>query len=143
LEYCYVEEIKNSDLEYPSDEEEYDDDEEEYDKLLIVANNYLKTYSDGESTRDGTGKYIPDNVGFCIRTRKQIPLDIEKPYSLSAYKKWYKESGDDNEPENYCHWSGEKSKGETSKARPILMNNLKDIISSSRLLEWANRDFKN
>lgn len=60
--------------------------------------------------------------GFCIRTGIPIPFDIEKPMSLDAYKKWNKNL---NHPEEFCHFSGERSNGETSVKQPILRKNWK------------------
>jgi hypothetical protein len=57
-----------------------------------------------------------------IRTGIEIPFNIEKPLSYDAYKKW-SEFGDPDYPEKFCHFSGEKSNGETSVSRPILKKN--------------------
>jgi phosphatidylserine/phosphatidylglycerophosphate/cardiolipin synthase-like enzyme len=60
--------------------------------------------------------------GYCIRTGVEIPFDIEKPLSPEAYKKW-KEFGNKDYPEKFCHFSGEPSNGETSLSKPILKKN--------------------
>lgn len=62
--------------------------------------------------------------GFCIRTKAEIPFNVEKPLSYDAFKKW-NEFGDPNYPEKFCHFSGEPSNGETSVSRPILKKNWK------------------
>lgn len=62
--------------------------------------------------------------GYCIRTGVEIPFDIEKPMCYEAYKSWNK-YGDPDYPEKYCHFSGEKSNGETSVNKPILKKNWK------------------
>jgi len=62
--------------------------------------------------------------GFCIRTGVPIPFDIEKPLSYEAFKVW-NQFGDIEFPEQYCHFSGEKSNGQTSVSRPILSKNWK------------------
>lgn len=62
---------------------------------------------------------IASATGFCIRTGVPIPFNIEKPLSNEAFKVWSKYEDPDYE-ENYCHYSGEESHGETSYARPIL-----------------------
>lgn len=61
-------------------------------------------------------------IGFCIRTGKKIPFDIEKPMTYDAWKQWSKKSDSDN-PEKYCHFSGELSNGETTYAKPIMKKN--------------------
>lgn len=63
-------------------------------------------------------------IGFCIRTGKEIPFDAKHPFSAEAYKNWSKFSNEDYE-ENFCHFSGEASLGETSFAKPILRKNWK------------------
>lgn len=62
--------------------------------------------------------------GFCIRTGVEIPFNVEKPMCYEAYKKW-NEFADSDYPEKYCHFSGEKSNGETSVSKPILKRNWK------------------
>lgn len=73
-------------------------------------NNYL----------DGHDKvFIP---GFCIRTGEKIEFNPERPFSYKAYQTWA-QFGNEDYPENYCHFSGEPSNGETSSAKPILSKN--------------------
>ncbi|MDP1747763.1 MAG: phospholipase D family protein [Bacteroidota bacterium] len=61
---------------------------------------------------------------FCIRTGVHIPFNIERPFSYDAYKKW-NEFANIDYPEKFCHFSGEKSDGETSMDKPILKKNWK------------------
>ena len=63
-------------------------------------------------------------VGYCIRTRVKIPFNTKQPFSSKAFDSWNKFK-DENYNEKYCHFSGEKSNGETSFARPILRKNWK------------------
>lgn len=63
-------------------------------------------------------------TGYCIRTGVQIPFNVERPFSYEAYKEWSKTNNIDL-PENYCHFSGESSNGETSVSKPILKKNWK------------------
>lgn len=65
---------------------------------------------------------LNDNFGFCIRTGKQITFNRNMPFCNEAYLNWVKYNNE-NYPENYCHFSGEISKGETTKAKPILRKN--------------------
>lgn len=62
--------------------------------------------------------------GYCIRTGVEIPFNPEKPLCYSAFKTW-NEYGDTEYPENYCHFSGELSGGETCVSKPILRKNWK------------------
>lgn len=69
--------------------------------------------------------------GFCIRTGVEIPFNLEKPFSDSAYQNWLKFNNMDY-PEKYCHFSGEPSSGQTSHRKPILKKNwfkAKEIIN--------------
>ena len=63
-------------------------------------------------------------TGFCIRTGNEIPFSAKRPFSNKAFESWYKYQ-DEEYPEKYCHYSGEKSNGETTYARPILKKNWK------------------
>lgn len=61
--------------------------------------------------------------GYCIRTGQQIPFNPNRPFSRDAYEVW----NDFKNPyyeENYCHFSGESSNGQTSFANPILRKNM-------------------
>lgn len=62
------------------------------------------------------------NMGFCIRTGKQIPFNPKRPFTDEAYQSWAR-FGNDDFPEKFCHFSGEPSNGETTKAKPILRKN--------------------
>jgi len=66
-------------------------------------------------------------MGYCIRTRVEIPFNPKMPFCEKAYKSWliYK---NDNYPEKYCHSSGEESFGETTFSHPILKKNWKKSI---------------
>ncbi|MFL5763211.1 MAG: phospholipase D family protein [Bacteroidia bacterium] len=60
--------------------------------------------------------------GYCIRTGKKIPFNLNMPMTYDAYEIWsaYK---NENFEEKYCHLTGEKSNGETTFAKPILKKN--------------------
>jgi hypothetical protein len=62
--------------------------------------------------------------GFCIRTGKPIPFNPLKPMCDDVFLNWSK-FGNKDYPEKYCHFSGEPSNGETTKAKPILRKNWK------------------
>ncbi len=69
-------------------------------------------------------KPSPVAHGYCIRTRVEIPFNVEKPICYEAFKSWSK-YGDAEYPEKFCHFSGEPSNGETSVSRPIMKKNWK------------------
>lgn len=62
--------------------------------------------------------------GFCIRTGTALFFDPRNPMTPHAMAEWKKE-GDREFPENYCHFSGEPSYGQTTMNRPVLPKNLK------------------
>ncbi|CAM1346381.1 phospholipase D family protein [Tenacibaculum crassostreae] len=64
-------------------------------------------------------KVNEEEIGYCIRTGKEIPFNPDKPFSLSAYRMW-DVYGNYDYPENYCHKTGKESYGKTSMASPIL-----------------------
>lgn len=100
------------------------------DKLSDFFNNkkYKKVYKKKTQTRkpiiNTEDTKTESNNGFCIRTGKEIPFNIEKPMSYEAYKMWNKYK-DADYPEKYCHFSGELSNGKTSVNKPILNKNWK------------------
>ncbi len=63
-----------------------------------------------------------NSIGYCIRTGKEIPFNIEKPMCYEAWKEWSVKSFPDH-PEKFCHFSGEPSKGETSYGKPVMKKN--------------------
>jgi len=69
-----------------------------------------------ENKKPDTSK---SGMGYCIRTGKEIPFNTKKPMEDDAYKMWNKFKNTDYQ-ENYCHFSGEPSNGETSMKKPIL-----------------------
>jgi phosphatidylserine/phosphatidylglycerophosphate/cardiolipin synthase-like enzyme len=76
------------------------------------------------SKTQSTSSQVKTQNGFCIRTGVEIPFNVEKPFCAEAYKKW-KEVGNKDLPEKFCHFSGEPSNGETSFNKPILHKNWK------------------
>lgn len=83
----------------------------------VLDDNTNSYYS--KTNKPAKKTFVP---GFCIRTGSKIPFNPERPFSLDAFKSWNRYKND-NFKENYCHFSGEKSEGETTKARPILRKN--------------------
>ncbi len=70
-----------------------------------------------------------DQIGYCIRTGVEIEFNPERPMSLNAFKKW-NQFQDVDYGEAYCHYSGDKSFGDTSFARPILRKHWKKAMSN-------------
>ncbi len=64
----------------------------------------------------------PVRHGYCIRTGIEIPFNPQMPFSGESYRNWAT-SGNEYHPENYCHYSGERSYGETCHANPIMRKN--------------------
>jgi len=59
------------------------------------------------------------NTAFCIRTGRSIPFNRNMPYCDDAYTTW-KQFGNPDYPESYCHSTGKPSSGKTSMRNPIL-----------------------
>ncbi|MCD8450373.1 phospholipase D family protein [Tenacibaculum dicentrarchi] len=99
----------------------------EVDKLSDFFKNvsYKKVYKKKEQNVTKTEILTKaENSGFCIRTGKKIPFNIEKPMNYEAFKMWNKYK-DADYSEKYCHFSGELSDGKTSVNKPILNKNWK------------------
>lgn len=77
-----------------------------------------------QEVKADTKKSSRKQNGYCIRTGTEIPFNVEKPMSFDAFKSWSKYS-DPDYAEKFCHFSGERSNGETSVSRPILKKNWK------------------
>lgn len=71
-----------------------------------------------------TPRVLKTNHGFCIRCSEEIEFNIEKPLCRSCYYKW-NEWGNYDYPEEFCHFTGEKSHQETSMEYPIINKNWK------------------
>jgi RNA polymerase-binding transcription factor DksA len=100
----------------------------EVDKLSDFFKNvsYKKVYKKKEKNMTKTEIQTNNvgNSGFCIRTGKEIPFNVEKPMNYEAFKMWNKYK-DADYSEKYCHFSGELSGGKTSVNKPILNKNWK------------------
>ena len=83
---------------------------------LVNKSPYSKKNIKNKSTKK------ENEIGFCIRSGEKIPFNPESPFSDKAYKSWSKYRDKDYK-EQYCHYSGEKSNGKTSFAKPILKKN--------------------
>jgi hypothetical protein len=69
-------------------------------------------------------------TGYCIRTGVKIPFSPEKPFCYDAFKEWaIYENWEYSE--KYCHLTGEKSYGKTSRLKPILNDEYKNKVTTS------------
>jgi hypothetical protein len=100
----------------------------EVDKLSDFFKNvtYKKVYKNRElkTAKTEFNSKTDGNLGFCIRTGKEIPFNVNKPMEYEAFKMWNKYK-DGDYIEKYCHFSGELAEGKTSVNKPILNKNWK------------------
>lgn len=131
---------------YNSDKEAYSyfdsvfrDSEEVFVKNVKEKKSFFGLFSTYEGTKietDNTNKVYETNNslnqnGYCIRTGVQIPFDLKHPFSKEAYKSWA-QFKNENFKEKFCHYSGEKSNGETSFAKPVLSKYYKTAIEQQK-----------
>ncbi|TDW96662.1 phospholipase D family protein [Dinghuibacter silviterrae] len=112
----------------PSDSQLFQDTLNEVQYIIETSRLYVIQTSGDVIPSPTNGKALKTTkkgIGFCIRTGVEIPFNIDKPLSPDAYKKW-KEFGNPEYAERYCHFSGELSGGETSVSKPILKKYWKD-----------------
>ncbi|MBR3797455.1 MAG: hypothetical protein IKK36_00885 [Bacteroidales bacterium] len=88
----------------------------EEDTYMDILSDIIELNCDGASIDFDYDKY---NSGYCIRTGKRIPFNIDKPMCDEAWEEWCK-YGNPDYPEKYCHYSGEESNGKTCVRTPIL-----------------------
>ena len=98
----------------------YSNSEVKIDKLSSELSK--KNVSQKKVTSKQKSEFL--QIGYCIRTGKEIPFNPKYPFTSKSYESWNKFK-DENYSEKYCHYSGEKSKGETSFSKPILKKNWK------------------
>ncbi|WP_207423736.1 phospholipase D-like domain-containing protein [Desertivirga brevis] len=141
--YLYFEKvIKNSELKYqrvPTFEKamlglknEYKGSNEKVDLLSeIYESSPFKTLKykweskqndDKSENNKWANNSHSEGKGYCIRTGQQIPFNLKKPFCSQAFSTW-SQFGNKDYAENYCHFSGEDSNGNTSFANPILKRN--------------------
>jgi hypothetical protein len=98
-------------------------------EIDLLTDMYLSsTKNVVKSNKPVTSITTTKNNAYCIRTRTLIAFNINKPYCDAAFESWSKYKNEDFK-EKYCHFSGEESNGETSKAKPILKKNWKEAKS--------------
>ena len=108
----------------------YDDAMKEVDFIMDnsvqfdFANLKHQDIKETENKKSKKNDSVNSKNGYCIRTGVEIPFNVEKPFCYEAYKDWSKDEDEEN-PEMYCHFSGEFSPGETSYSKPILKKHWK------------------
>jgi phosphatidylserine/phosphatidylglycerophosphate/cardiolipin synthase-like enzyme len=98
---------------------------------LGLSNKIIQQFDEDNSEmffKSNNTVSIQASNGFCIRTGTSIPFNLKAPYCNAAYKSW-KRFSNENYKEQYCHYSGEASNGETSLKSPILKKNWKEAKS--------------
>lgn len=90
----------------------------------IVRSKMDKPNASTEDKKSKSTEKTTKPTGYCIRTAKPIPFNINRPMSDEGYQSWVK-VGNVDFPEKFCHFSGEPSNGETTYASPILRKNWK------------------
>lgn len=111
---------------------------EAYQEVLRHCKEIMELSTLEKDITRPTKKPIAEPMGYCIRTGVRIPLNHERPFSFDAYNEWNAWSNMDY-PENYCHFSGEKSNGQTSMANPVLYKNWKSYTKA--LDEYFTSEF--
>jgi hypothetical protein len=100
----------------------------------------LKRYIDSEEIinfKEPTKLFsISDKQGYCIRTGLKIPLNHKMPFCIDSYKQWAR-THNPKQPENYCHFSGEKSAGKTTFKNPILYSKWEEYSKIYRYSRFA------
>lgn len=97
-------------------------------KGSVIEVDELSSFFSGKSIKSLETKKIIQKVegkqryGFCVRSGEPIPFNVQRPLTAVAFQTWNKFK-DHNFPEKFCHFSGEKSNGETSFGKPILRKN--------------------
>lgn len=100
----------------------YSDIKQKKDRVFKKINDFDDEIEFGSETtneRPNREEIEKSLIGYCIRTREEIPFNLQKPYCEKAYKSWaqYKNP---NYKEKYCHKTGKESNGKTSMNNPIL-----------------------
>lgn len=96
------------------------EDKDAFNEALEHCKDIFKEASRGAQTRKPHKEKFPE--GFWIRTGKRIPLNHERPFSEEAYQSWAN-WGNPDYAEQFCHFSGEPSYGQTSMKLPVLQKN--------------------
>jgi hypothetical protein len=96
----------------------------------LAMNDVQTIYMDSSSTSKGSLKPKAKEIktkfiktksydGYCIRCGDEIKFNIDKPFCIDCFESWA-DWGNEDYPENFCHFSGDDSLGDTDYAHPIL-----------------------
>lgn len=88
-------------------------------KILVEKIDQEKELKPKKEKQTKRKQQTNKQMGYCIRTGVEIPFNVEKPMSYSAFKSW-SNFNDPDFAEKFCHFSRESSNGETSVNKPIL-----------------------
>ena len=120
--YQYFDEVfHNSDIVYRKNEKEkksFLDFFSKNENEKIEIDNSSNFYSEVKVNHQTKNKTY-NKKGYCIRTGVEIDFNIKKPFSYEAFKSWSQHNNKAYR-ENYCHFSGEPSNGDTSFSSPVL-----------------------
>lgn len=137
---------------YNSDKEAYDYFDSVFEKSEVVyiknakeKKSFFGLFSSFEGTEievDNTKDIYTSNSikttnsnqikkGYCIRTGIEIDFNIKSPFSKEAYKSW-SQFKNETYPEKFCHYSGEKSNGETCFKTPVLKKYYTEAVQMSK-----------
>lgn len=94
-----------------------EDDNKIFSDGVREAKSILDSSTKDDFTKQKVEAYHPSRkqIGYCIRCRKGIPYDLEKPFCYECFLEWLKWENPDYE-ESYCHTCGEPDP--TSMAKP-------------------------
>ena len=82
-------------------------------------------------------KVVDKNQGYCIRCGESRKFSVYAPLCDKCWSVWAKHNNHDF-PENFCHFSGEPSNGQTSYHKPILGKNWKKAKAQYNLQSPMN-----
>ena len=117
------------------DAELYSEVYKEAKHILELPNNEIYGSLKECGNKDFGSKISNVHHGYCIRTGVEIPFDMGKPMCRDAFYEWSMWWNEDY-PENYCHYSGERANGKTSMANPVLKKYLDEAEDLQRKLHY-------
>lgn len=92
-----------------------------FDKYRGDNDSDIREYT--KSIIAGGALIYPENPqGYCIRCGQPIDFNPEQPMCYKCFQVWADFRNADY-PENFCHYSGEESFGQTSFRRPVMRKN--------------------
>jgi len=99
-----------------------EDNTQDFYKSLKEHNNSKNYIESNKKEKRQNYKEEQKHYGFCIRSGTEISFNPKRPYGRYAYNSWV-ENDRRETSERFCHFTGEKSNGETSFTKPVLRKN--------------------